>query len=310
MDGGISLGMSYSHIVADGKSLWDFMVAWGECARGCRIGAATLPPIHDRERLALNGPPSEHEANRYKAKMQKCRADNHPKVFEQPPKALMQCVFVLPASSIKKLKAEAGGSYTTYEVLCAHFWQRVTEARQSSRDTKLRFMVVANLRSKMDPPLPSSYFGNVIHLSTAYALTGDLLDEELGHTAERIHEAVLACTHESLVSCLHWLELHGNSFEEIRNDSTGYDMMGVVSSPRFPVYDVEFGWGRPDAVRPAKVRGNGEMVLFGGRLGNDAKAGAGDIEICMALPSNAMEGLLSDPTFLAKPVSNPFYYYN
>ena len=299
-DGGIALGMSYSHVVADGKSLWDFMVAWGECARGHHVHGPMPRPVHERERLALNGPPSEEEANRYRAKMPKCRSE----AFDPPNAASMQCVFVLPERSIKKLKAEAGGSYTTYEVLCAHFWRKVSEARKSSRDTKVRFMVVANLRSKMEPPLSPSYFGNVIHLATAYALTGDLLDEELGRTAGRIHEAILGCTRESLVSCLHWLELHGNSFEEIRNDSAGYEMMGVVSSPRFPVYDVEFGWGRPDAVRPAKVRGNGEMVLFGGRLGS------GDIEICMALPCNAMEGLLSDPTFLAKPVSNPFYYYN
>ena len=74
------------------------------------------------------------------------------------------------------------------------------------------------------------------------------------------------------------------------------------------MYEVEFGWGRPAAVRSPKVPGDGEMVLFGGRQGSGA--GVGDIEICMALPSTAMEVLLSDPTFLAKPVSNPFHYYN
>ena len=137
-DGGISLGLSQSHVVADGKSLWDFMVAWGECARG-NVGT-TMPPIHERERLALNGPPSEDVAKRYTAKLQRDRdrfmengGSDHVKLPKPPPMetGLMQCVFVLPASSIKKLKAEAGGSYTTYEVLCAHFWQRVNEARQS-----------------------------------------------------------------------------------------------------------------------------------------------------------------------------------
>ena len=72
-DGGISLGMSYTHIVADGKSLWDFMAAWGECARGGRVGTTTLPPIHERERLALQGPPSEEEAEKLSAALQlKC----------------------------------------------------------------------------------------------------------------------------------------------------------------------------------------------------------------------------------------------
>ena len=61
-DGGMSLGLSQSHVVADGQSLWNFMVSWGECARG--HADITLPPIHERERLALQGPPSEEKAQK------------------------------------------------------------------------------------------------------------------------------------------------------------------------------------------------------------------------------------------------------
>ena len=215
-DGGISLGMSYTHIVADGKSLWDFMVAWGECARG-KVGT-TPPPIHERERLALNGPPSEDVAKRYTAKLEKNRdqfmendSSNHVKLPKRPAMetGLTQCVFVVSESSIKKLKEEAGGRYTTYEVLCAHFWRQVTQARLSPPDTKVKFMVMANLRAKMDPPLPPSYFGNVLDNASADARAADVLSEGLGHTAQRIHEAVLMCTHDSLVASIHWLELHG-----------------------------------------------------------------------------------------------------
>ena len=322
-DGGISLGVSQSHVVADGKSLWDFMVAWGECARG-HVGSTIPAPIHERERLALDGPPSEDVAKQYTAKLERNRGlftDSHgggginhvklPEPEKEPrtgmETGLVQCVFVLTPSSIEKLKAEAGGSYTSYEVMCAHFWRKVTQARLSPPDTKVRFMVMANLRSKMDPPLPPSYFGNVLDTTSCDARAANVLGEELGHTARRIHEAVLMCTPDSLVANIHWLELRGNSSADARKDWGEFQMMGAVSSPRFPAYQVEFGWGRPAAVRSAKVPGDGEMVLFGGREGFEA--GVGDIEICVGLPSHVIGRLLDDPTFLAKPVSNPFHYY-
>ncbi|KAI5076201.1 hypothetical protein GOP47_0008266, partial [Adiantum capillus-veneris] len=44
-DGGLALGVAHSHVVADGQSLWDFMVSWGECSRGVPL---SLTPVHNR----------------------------------------------------------------------------------------------------------------------------------------------------------------------------------------------------------------------------------------------------------------------
>ena len=313
-DGGMSVGVTQSHVVADGQSLWNFMVSWGECARG--HADITLPPIHERERLALQGPPSEEEAKKLVEKIQS-ECEEEVKGDRKDPEesaeatstrdtgALMQCVFDLHASCIKELKAEAGGSFTTYEVVCAHFWQRVNEARRLPARTRIKFVVIANLRTKLNPPLPASYFGNVLEFGVTETWAGNLRHDSLARIAERIHEAVLGCDQDSLIQTMHWLELHGNRFVELAHTWIGSVQVNVSSSPRFPVYKVDFGWGCPAAVRSPKVPGNGEMVLFGGRPGS----GEGDMEICLALPSPVMKRLLDDPSFLAKPISSPLRYY-
>ena len=219
--------------------------------------------------------------------------------------ALMQCVFDMPASCIKELKAEAGGSFTTYEVVSAHFWQRVNEARRLPAGALIGFTVLANLRSKLNPPLPSSYFGNVVHFGVAKTWAGNLRHDNLAKIAERIHEAILGCNQDSLLLVMHWLELHGNRFLELAHTWIDIIQVNVASSPRFPAYKVDFGWGCPSAVRSPKVPGNGEMVLFGGRPGS----ADGDMEICLALPSPVMKRLLNDPSFLGKPISSPLRYY-
>ena len=320
----MSVGVSQSHAVADGQSLWNFMVSWGECARG--HADITVPPIHERERLALQGPPSEEKAKKLVERVfwrspeeeeEEEEKDHHREEEEKeeevakdgaaPQVVLTQCVFDVSASSIKKLKAEAGGSFTTYEVVCAHFWQRVNVARQSPPKTKIRFAVLTNLRTKLTPPLPASYFGNVIGFGLADTRAGTLRGEDLATIAARIHGAALdGGNPECLFESMHWLDLHGNRFVELWQGWFGLEQMNVASSPRFPAYKVDFGWGFPAAVRSSKVPGDGEMVLFGGRPGS----GEGDMEICMALPSPVMKRLLDDPSFLAKPISSPFHYYD
>lgn len=281
----------------------------------------TVEPLHDRERLALPDPsPEKAYINlvQFNAKEEEdgeevegngaVVEDGDGHTMEKGDKAkleqadpLAQCVLDLPAAAIKTLKSDAGGAYTSFEVICAHFWQRVTAARQAPATEPTAFAVMANCRSRLTPPLPPAYFGNVIMFGEVVCAAGEIRREELAATAGRIHDIVAGCREDTLVALMHWLELHDNrifpTFKPLGPS------INVASSPRFPAYQVDFGWGRPAAVRSVKVQVDGEMVLFGGRPGSDP----GDVEICLALSASAMKRLLKDPQFLATPPTNPLW---
>ncbi|MCO5603349.1 hypothetical protein L7F22_057499 [Adiantum nelumboides] len=215
------------------------------------------------------------------------------------PSCLTQCFFILPFSAVKQLKLEDGGVHTSYEVICAHIWKHVSVARQRPSYEPTYFSVLANCRPRLKPPLPSSYFGNAIRGDMTMTTTGKIFGESLHDIASRIHDIVVAIVQDSLVDFMNWAELPGNDLANPHTPKGGAIL--VASSPRFPVYDVDYGWGKPSAVTSPKVPGDGEVVLFGG----NPKLEEGDVECCVGLSEDALKRLLDDPKFLGKAPSNP-----
>ncbi|GMP24544.1 hypothetical protein CsSME_00001772 [Camellia sinensis var. sinensis] len=69
------------------------------------------------------------------------------------------------------------------------------------------------------------------------------------------------------------------------------DMVG--SSPRFKVYEMDFGWGKPESVRSGfNNRFDGMVYLYQG------KSGGKSIDVEISLEANAMEYLEKDKEFL------------
>ncbi|MCO5596676.1 hypothetical protein L7F22_050744 [Adiantum nelumboides] len=78
--------------------------------------------------------------------------------------------------------------------------------------------------------------------------------------------------------------------------------INVACSPRFRVYNVDFGWSKVSALKSPKVPRDGEGVLFGG----NRKLEEGNVEFCVCLSEDALKSLLDDTKFLGKAPSNPF----
>ncbi|KAI5056937.1 hypothetical protein GOP47_0028755 [Adiantum capillus-veneris] len=330
LDGGLAIGVAQSHVVADGQSLWDFMVSWGECSRGVPL---SLPPVHDRvvvhdpspekatwafdfqlreedkaveEDLTdapdgVNGDAntgSENGKNGHNDNSSETKSSENGGKSPPKPDSSVQYMFTLSASAIKQLKSEAGESFTSFEVTCAHFWKRTSFARKSPPAELTYIYVPINCRSRISPPLPRAYFGNVIGVGTALSTAGKIRNESLRATSSRIHQGLAAVTEDVVEAFMNWLEIHDNRLMNASSaDIPVMKGLNVASSPHFPAYKVDFGWGRPAAVRTVKVTGSGELVFFGGRPGSKL----GDVEICTALPSDVLKRLLQDPEFLAKP---------
>ncbi|KAJ4951579.1 hypothetical protein NE237_028411 [Protea cynaroides] len=82
-------------------------------------------------------------------------------------------------------------SYSSYEVLTGHLWRISCKARGFPDDQETKLHIYIDGRSRMHPPLPSGYVGNVIFPVTPIALSGDLIDNTLTYAAGKIHDVRL-----------------------------------------------------------------------------------------------------------------------
>ncbi|KAJ0785729.1 putative transferase [Helianthus annuus] len=140
--------------------------------------------------------------------------------------------------------------------------------------------------------VPDNYFGNCIQLFRVTTTTGELLDQGIGWTAWRLHEAVIN---------------HGD--KEIREYIDSWvkslflykmgvffvgDSIQMGSSPRFYMYGNEFGLGKGLAVLSGYAnKFDGKVTLYAGQKGG----GSMDLEVCM-LPEN-MAAFESDEEFMS-----------
>lgn len=260
------------------------MNSWAECAREEPI---SVFPVHDRTPFKAEEPSEEIAAklNLPPPKKDAGGDDGAPKSKEP----LQERLFHASLDVIHKLKQDAGGQFSSYEVVCAHFWKTVVKARDLEDEQMVGLGVLANMRSRMNPSLPQGYFGNAILFTFAVSFASDLASENFTTTASRVHHAALECNLPNLWALVHWLELRRNVFgSRLQLDLSS---MTIASSPKFRVYAVDFGLGGPPlAVRCACANSDGQMVLFPGRHGG--------IDVCMRLTKAAMCRLLHDPKFL------------
>ncbi|KAI9070571.1 hypothetical protein K1719_047465 [Acacia pycnantha] len=81
------------------------------------------------------------------------------------------------AKSVAKLKAKANREsnitkISSFQSLSALVWRCITRARSHPRDQRTRCTMAANHRSRIEPPLPEEYFGNVYYPVAAETTSG------------------------------------------------------------------------------------------------------------------------------------------
>lgn len=294
-DEGVALGVAQSHVIADGHSLWHFMNSWAECSRGLPI---SMRPLHMRTEL---GPEKLILPERKMGDRSITRGLVMPGF--PPTEGLVQRDFHFTGDMVQRLKqitAEDGKvPLTSYEALCAHLWKHSTAARKVSDATKSGIFVHANCRNRLVPPLPAAYFGNVIIREAVATTAEELHRESLRATGERVHGLIVSLDNKMFKTEMGMLEVR-NPMPPMPpmplfmpNIEGRMVELNMTSSPRFPVYEVDFGWGRPLCVRPAWIRGDGEVAMFPGR------EGGGSVDVCLALPEPIMQRLQHDHSFLS-----------
>ncbi|XP_061992414.1 stemmadenine O-acetyltransferase-like [Rosa rugosa] len=271
--GGFAIAQCLSHKLADGLSYFTFSKIWAATARGEPkiahpqfISATLFPPKN------LSGYDARTGITRNKVTKR----------------------FVFSASNIEELRKDHAHKALTrpsrVEALSSFILSRFVEATKDigSADKFYRVVHAVNLRPRFDPPLPHHSFGNLYRVAMTAPL--QISSREPYHG---IREVISKIDNE-YVRKLQKGDEHLSSIKSYAKSFAKGEQVTISFSSycRFPLYDNDFGWGRPTWVgSPALTFKN--LVNF-----MDTKEGGG-IEAYISLEEEVMTKFESDVELLA-----------
>ncbi|MCD9638600.1 hypothetical protein HAX54_022660 [Datura stramonium] len=117
-------------------------------------------------------------------------------------------------------------------------------------------------RTRLCPPLPQGYLGNVVFTATPIAKSGELQSEPLTTTARRIHDTVARMNDEYLRSAIDYLEFITDLSKLILWPSFASPNLKINSWTKLLVHDSDFGWRKPVHMGPAYVLCEGTVYIL------------------------------------------------
>jgi len=279
--GGVALGLTVHHAVADGRSLWRFVEAWAAACRG--DAPPEPPPCFDRSRVGLPGGEelARSVVRKYMPDLPVVRSREHstgfvhispiralislhlifcchhqvpmPAILQQDRLRFTRRTFTLDAPRIARLKqrivrlGEAHGAPlrrppSSFVAVVSLAWTCAVRCRSFPVDDDVFLFFLADARDRLDPPAGAEYFGACLTCCLVKLPARELL-------AERALAAAAAAVQEAI--------------REMAEDPLG-------SSPGW-------GWGLPQAGprREDPHRQGGDRVRVAGLHGVRRRGGAG-----------------------------------
>ncbi|XP_020233758.1 uncharacterized acetyltransferase At3g50280 [Cajanus cajan] len=317
---GIFIGCAVNHAVTDGTSFWNFFNTFAHLCRGATNSPRNVPDFRRDSilisdavlRLPPGGPQVTFDAaaplrerifsfsreaiQTLKAKANNWRlAENENNAGELMKKQsndehakgnrILENWF-----KVKPLSVTETTEISSFQSVCALLWRAVTRARKLASSKTTTFRMAVNCRHRIEPKLERYYFGNAIQSVPTYASAGDVLSRDLGWCAEQLNKSVKAHDEAMVRRFVEDWEGNPRCFPLGNPDGASITM---GSSPRFPMYDNNFGWGRPLAVRSGQAnKFDGKISAFPGR------DGSGTVDLEVLLSPQTMEALHSDSEFI------------
>ncbi|XP_077222606.1 shikimate O-hydroxycinnamoyltransferase-like [Tasmannia lanceolata] len=266
--GGVSLGVGMQHQVVDGYSGIHFINHWSDVARGLDL---TIPPFIDRTHLRARDPPTP--------KFHHIEYQPPPSMKTQSPlgtssTSTSAAIFKITTEHLSLLKSRCREvvthlnnctttGYSSYQVLAGHVWQCATKARGLPEDQETKLYINVDSRFRLRPTLPLGYFGNAIFPATPIAVSGDLQSRPLTYAVGKIHDELVRMDDEYLRSALDYLELQPDLSALARGPHT-YECpnIKITSWSRLPIYDADFGWGRPIFMGHGGITSEGQAYVL------------------------------------------------
>ncbi|XP_044951332.1 putrescine hydroxycinnamoyltransferase 1-like [Hordeum vulgare subsp. vulgare] len=290
--GGVALGTALHHVAIDALSAFHFFQTWSAFSRdgagdGAGAGAATAAlelPCHDRTLLRARSPPRVVNPDALSVFLP---LKNDPSIpVLEPSGPAVNEIFVLSNDQVVALKRAYGGA-STFCALSARVWRCMCAARRLPPDAQTRLTFPANLRHSLRPPLPARYFGNGIILLGAACKVRDVVaagsgdQAPLASVAGRIRDAVRGLDDELVRSTIDYLETAPTMPAACSMPATE---LRIVSWLGMPVYDADFGWGKPLVMQRAVQQRAGLVYLAD-------NGGDGGVRVLVSEPAPVVEEL-------------------
>nr|XP_009769251.1 PREDICTED: agmatine coumaroyltransferase-2-like [Nicotiana sylvestris] len=274
--GSLAVGFTSNHMIADGQSTSNFLVAWGQACRGLRVNPI---PLHDRTIFNPRNPPlveNEHKGVEFTSKLVK---KEH--LLNQAHHILEDIVVHKVHFTIEflaKLKAKASSMngnnkpYSTFESLIAHLWRGITKARGRNAFETTQIRIAVNGRARLNPRIPNEYFGNLVLWAFPTTKVKDLLREPLPHATKLIHDAVTKVNNNYFRSFIDFANTKVKEQDLIPTADMNDHILGpnleVDSWLGFPFYDLDFGTGCPYIFMPSYFPVEGGMFFLPSFVGD------------------------------------------
>ncbi|KMS99649.1 hypothetical protein BVRB_1g022170 [Beta vulgaris subsp. vulgaris] len=293
---GIFIGCSMNHAIVDGTSFWHFWNVWSDIHRA-NNAVITRLPIH--KRWFPDGYSSKD--------MYLPFIDHKEFIYRYDPPQLVGRFFHFSMETITNLKARANeeigntNKVSSFQALIAFVWRSIIQAKGLNPNQLTHCKLAANNRTRLEPPLPEEYFGNLLSILVSTTTVGELLEQSFGKTALSLRQLVVNHTNKDVHNFAHsWFKSPFSARFDRLLDKEPNSTLHVGSSPRFNIYGNEFaGIGKPIAVRSGVAnKFDGKLNLYPGNEGG----GSVDVEIC--LPCDSMRALEANEDFMAV-VSSP-----
>ncbi|PIA57939.1 hypothetical protein AQUCO_00500098v1 [Aquilegia coerulea] len=261
--GGVSLGVTMEHSVADGTSGIHFTNSWARVARGLSI---KVQPFIDRTLLRSRNPPTPcfpHIEHQPPPTMVPSKNILKLKESSQP---FIVSMFKLTSHQISLLKAQCNNEsvrFSSFEVIAGHVWRCACRARCLEDDQESQISIAKDGRSRLRPALPSGYLGNAIFSITPMLTAGELLSKPLTDVVRTIHETIVRADNEYLRSSIDYMEVQPDLSGLLPNPAkANCPNLGFTSWCQMPMHKVDFGWGRPVFTGPGSIFCEGLAYLF------------------------------------------------
>ncbi|KAH9289846.1 hypothetical protein KI387_033963, partial [Taxus chinensis] len=240
--GGILLGCTFNHLIADGFSGNMFYTFWAKISRSESINS--LIPSFTRSILCPRDPPA---VNNLHLKQSSEQADQ-----QTNPLVLGNRIYHISAMNIEKLQAtanEKGMKFSKLEAFSAYLWKLLVTIHSEEMNYSKIGIAIDGRFCLMKLGLPANYFGNVVAFGFAVAAAGEVKNKPLSWGANLIHDGIYdAANEEYLQDIIDLVELTKTSSSTYKITNHGQSngtVLQVSSGLRFPLNGIDYGWGKP-----------------------------------------------------------------
>ncbi|XP_002532044.2 coniferyl alcohol acyltransferase [Ricinus communis] len=255
--GGVVVGCTFDHRIADAYSTNMFLVSWAEAAQSKPI--STTPSLR-RSLLNPRRPGHIHPSldNIY-LPISLFALPKDPKTNNlDDHDHLISRIYYVKADELTQLQSLAssnGNKRTKLESFSAFLWQLIAQCASKNNTkngkTKVSKMgIVVDGRSRLlSDDKMCTYFGNVLSIPYGCMKIDELIEHKLSWVANKVHDFLESeVTKEHFLGLIDWVEAHrpepavSKIYASNKEDGPAF----VISSgQRFPVCEVDFGWGIP-----------------------------------------------------------------